>query len=124
MWKEINNCMADNVFLNNGDKSEEIWKTPRESWHTTCDGYIDTKDFNDAMNKVDGYSKILKTRKYDKIVTEEAGFPKTSNERSPISFNSQVVLSYNKVKFQRICTHKKLPDRLQNEKIFHPENCF
>ena len=66
MWKEIDNCMADNYFMNNEDKIEDVWKTPRESWHTTCDGYIDTKDINDALKKVDGYSKILKTRKYDK----------------------------------------------------------
>ena len=125
MWKEIDNCMADNYFMNNEeDKKEDVWKTPRESWHTTCDGYIDTKDINDALKKVDGYSKILKTRKYDKIVTENGACP---NERSPVSFKSQVVVSYNnsKVKFQRICIYqKKLPDRLQNEKIFHPENRF
>ena len=98
--------MADNYFMNNEDKIEDVWKTPRESWHTTCDGYIDTKDINDALKKVDGYSKILKTRKYDKIVTENGACP---NERSPVSFKSQVVVSYNnsKVKFQRICIYQK-----------------
>ena len=106
MWKEIDNCMADNYFMNNEDKIEDVWKTPRESWHTTCDGYIDTKDINDALKKVDGYSKILKTRKYDKIVTENGACP---NKRSPVSFKSQVVVSYNnsKVKFQRICIYQK-----------------
>ena len=102
MWKEINNCMADNYFMNIEDKSEDVWKTPRESWHTTCDGYIDTKDINDALKKVDGYSKILKTRKqYDKIVTENGASRDKANDLSPISFNSQVVVSYsnNKVKF-------------------------
>ena len=111
MWKEINNCMADNYFMNNEDKSEDVWKTPRESWHTTCDGYIDTKDINDALKKVDGYSKILKTRKqYDKIVTENGASCDKANDISLISFNSQGVVSYsnNKVKFQRICISQKV----------------
>ena len=107
MWKEINNCMADNSFLKNEDNIEDVWKTPRESWHTTWDGYIDTKDICDSLKKVDGYSKILKPRKYDKIVTEKGVCPVI--EKSPVSFSSEVVVSYNnKVKFQRICTHKKV----------------
>ena len=107
MWKEINNCMADNSFLNNDVNIEDVWKTPRESWHTTWDGYIDTKDISDSLKKVDGYSKILKTRKYERIVTEKGACP--AIEKSPVCFSSEVVVSYNnKVKFQRICTHKKV----------------
>ena len=110
MWKEINNCMAENYFMNNEDKTEDVWKTPRESWHTTCDGYIDTNNIADA----DGYSKIIKPRKYDKIVTEKGTC--SLNERNPLSLTSHITLSYSKVKFQSNIHNKNGQTGSENEK--------
>ena len=77
----------------------EVWATPRASWRSTLDDYIEAVDIaatGVTEDGVAGYSKInkaTKTRFYDKILTETA--PVLA--RSKILYNSQVTLSYTKV---------------------------
>ena len=88
LWTEINNSMAENYFIqteeiskstesgNNSFRSQsedtEVWETPRASWQTTSDGYIEAMEIEKvAMKAVTGYSKIMKNKKYDKIITED-----------------------------------------------------
>ena len=93
--------MAENYFLLPEDNSKDdidrsravseendIWATPRASWRSTSDGYIDQVKVDSVLANLQGYSKINKNKKYDKIITERAGL---------VTYNSQIILSYNKV---------------------------
>ena len=80
----------------------EVWATPRASWRSTLDDYIEAVDIVAAggtggtEDGMAGYSKInkaTKTRFYDKILTEAD--PELA--RSKLLYNSQVTLSYTKV---------------------------
>ena len=113
LWTEINNSMADNYFIqteensksielgNNSVRSQsedtEVWETPRASWQTTSDGYIEAVEIEKAaLKSVAGYSKIIKNKKYDKIITEDGSQQNCKSQNGLLNHNSQVIMSYNK----------------------------
>ena len=97
LWNEINESLASNSFINTEDHNEktnvretdeelDIWATPRASWHTTSDGYIEAWH----LAKTDLYSKITRHQNYDKILTSED----RDKDNDAITYNSQITLSY------------------------------
>ena len=101
LWNEINESLASNSFISNEDHIEkinvretddelDIWATPRASWHTTCDGYIEAWQ----IDKTDLYSKINRNQNYDKILTSQNG----DKDNDAITYNSHVTLSYTNTK--------------------------
>ena len=73
-----------------------MWTTPRASWHTTSDGYIQRQHLGDL------YGKITKNRNgdknYDKILT-------ATDREKVMTYSSQVTLSYNNTKVRRETCH-------------------
>ena len=106
LWNEINESLASNSFINNEDHIEkinvretdddelDIWATPRASWHTTCDGYIEAWQIDKTAGLTDLYSKIHRHQNYDKILTSQA----RDKDNDAITYNSQVTLSYTNTK--------------------------
>ena len=109
LWNEINESLASNSFINNEDQIEkikvreaeeelDIWATPRASWHTTSDGYIEAWH----LAKTDLYSKITRSQNYDKILTSE---DRRDKDNDAITYNSHVTLSYTNTKVIFTPTH-------------------
>ena len=83
------------MTLNNSAKAEtepeiEFWATPRASWLTTDDGYIEQVDIDKAL-------KHEKERVAQEI-GPELGYSKitriTKNDIVPTAFKPQITLSY------------------------------
>lgn len=111
MWKEINSNMAENYFIQHPHEQEndkttsdenEIWETPRASWRSTSDGYIEAWKIDNSLKSLTGYSKIVKPKSYDRILTE-------TGLDGKFTYNSQITLSYNKVRteVELSCKHSK-----------------
>ena len=104
LWNEINESLASNSFINNEDHTEkiketdedelDIWATPRASWHTTCDGYIEAWQIDKTLGLTDIYSKINRNQNYDKILTSQG----RDTDIDVITYNSHVTLSYTNTK--------------------------
>ena len=106
LWNEINESLANNSFINNEDHTEkisvretdedelDIWATPRASWHTTCDGYIEAWQIDKTVGLTDIYSKINRNQNYDKILTSQG----RDKDNDVITYNSHVTLSYTNTK--------------------------
>ena len=73
-----------------------MWTTPRASWHTTSDGYIQRQHLGEL------YGKITKNRNgdknYDKILT-------ATDREKVMTYSSQVTLSYNNTKVRPQTSH-------------------
>ena len=101
LWNEINESLASNSFINTEEHIEkinvrepeedlDIWETPRASWHTTCDGYIQACQLDKTAGLTDLYGKITRSQNYDKILTSE----KRDKDSDAITYSSHVTLSY------------------------------
>ena len=79
-----------------------MWTTPRASWHTTSDGYIQRQHLGEL------YGKITKNRNYDKnydkILT-------ATDKEKVMTYSSQVTLSYNNTKVRRKTVPATLSDQ-------------
>ena len=110
LWNEINESLASNSFINNEDHIEkindeemDIWATPRASWHTTSDGYIQAWQLDKTTTGLtDLYSKITRSQNYDKILTSEN---RRDKDNDAITYNSHVTLSYTNTKVIFTPTH-------------------
>ena len=95
MDKEALQKCADSTYINDvRDESteNEIWETPRDSWKTTSDGYIEAFEI-DNMNSYTGYSKIKKPKKNENLESLGA----MDDDHVLITYHSEVTLSYNQV---------------------------
>ena len=83
--------------LKSQSEDTEVWETPRASWLTTSDGYIEALEIDKAaMKAVNGYSKIIKNKKYDKIITEVGPQQLVASANELKTCNSQITLSHNR----------------------------
>ena len=106
------------VTVNNSAKAEtetepeiELWATPRASWRTTDDGYIEQVDIDKALKHEQervanemvpelGYSKIKRITKNDTVLT---------------AFKPQITLSYKVIRSLRFSMRmKSLPSSIIN----------
>ena len=105
LWNEINESLANNSFINTEDHNEktnvretdeelDIWATPRASWHTTSDGYIQAWQLDKTPGLTDLYGKIVRNQKYDKILTAED----RDRDNDAITYSSHITLSYTNTK--------------------------
>ena len=106
--KEAWQKSVDNTYAN--DNEAEDWKTPRESWRTCSDGYIEAWEVDrlneftgckedrmsefmgekvDTMNEMTGYSRINKSKRSQTS-------PMLDNKLG-ITYHSEVTVSYNQV---------------------------
>ena len=75
-------------------------ETPRESWKTTSDGYIDAFEI-DNMSAFSGYSKNSKPKRADTVGIEKKDALVTYNNIEDslwVTYQSEVTVSYNQVK--------------------------
>ena len=89
--------MAQNCFMEADTEEElaeesEVWATPRASWHTTCDGYIQLGQLSDV------YSKITRNKNSGKMLTSHCQDTARDNG---ITYSSHVTLSYTASKVRR-----------------------
>ena len=88
--QHANEEKVDKMSLTQSDENE-TWETPRASWRSTSDGYIEALEIEKSLKSYVGYSKITKPKSYDKILTEICPDGK-------FTYNSHITLSYNKVR--------------------------
>ena len=99
LWREIDSNLASNYFIQNKNSIDnisddnDVWQTPRASWRSTSDGYIEALELEKSLKSFEGYSRIKKPQKYDKIFTTSG-----DNNCASLTYNSQITLSYNKVR--------------------------